>query len=96
MSKSRINPPRADSLVIPGRDPGQSASASPAALQGSTELLTERSVVVSVGLFQAEWRPLAVVSGGIRKANIVLDPHWFRANFGVPLRGSADIPPIDH
>ncbi len=34
--------------------------------------------------------------GRDQNGQIVLDPHAFRANFGVPLRGSADIPPIDH
>ena len=35
-------------------------------------------------------------SQGIKKAKFALDPPPFRANFGVPLRGSAGIPPIDH
>ena len=40
-----------------------------------------------------ELQPVTKIRG---KTHFLLDRPPFRANFGVPLRGSADIPPIDH
>jgi hypothetical protein len=41
-----------------------------------------------------EW--FQMFAGILGKSHFLLDRPPFRANFGVPLRGSADIPPIDH
>jgi hypothetical protein len=47
-------------------------------------------------IYAAKTKQLQGLINIFGKSHFLLDHPPFRANFGVPLRGSADIPPIDH